>query len=267
MAGPLTLYQTGVHGSRPAASSGCVLYSCTTHSLIYKSDGASWTTFITIPTGSGVATDPIFDAAGDLAVGTGADTAAKLAKGSTDGMALQMVSGAVAWANPAVVKLGEQLLGSDTATFDFTSIPATFRALELHFYVRGTRAATVDQVYIRLNNDATSTWDWEFWNGSNTIVSSAPTIAGTFYCANMPAASMTANYFGGGRILIPNYALTTGYKTVISNYSEIRDLTNLVGSGQHTGFWRNTAAVSQVTLVPGSNNFKTGSLVTLYGYM
>lgn len=57
MAGPSTLFQTGVHGSRPAASSGCVLYSCTTHGLIYKSDGASWTTFATI-TSTGLA-DPM----------------------------------------------------------------------------------------------------------------------------------------------------------------------------------------------------------------
>jgi hypothetical protein len=101
MAGPTTLFQTGVHGSRPAASAGCVLYSCTTHSLIYRSDGSSWTTFLTIPTGSGVATDPIWDAAGDLAVGSGADTAAKLSIGATNGMAVQRVSGAVAWALPA----------------------------------------------------------------------------------------------------------------------------------------------------------------------
>jgi len=44
-----------------------------------------------------VATDAIWDAAGDLAVGSGADTAARLAKG-TDGKVLTMVAGAVAWA-------------------------------------------------------------------------------------------------------------------------------------------------------------------------
>lgn len=96
MAGPTTTFQTGVHGSRPAASAGCVLYSCTTHSLIYRSDGSAWTTFLTIPTGSGVATDPIWDAAGDLAVGSGADTAAKLTLGAAGGH-VSRLNGAVAW--------------------------------------------------------------------------------------------------------------------------------------------------------------------------
>lgn len=51
--------------------------------------------------GSGnVATDAIWDAAGDLAVGTGANTAARLAIG-TEGQVLTVSSGAVAWAAAA----------------------------------------------------------------------------------------------------------------------------------------------------------------------
>ena len=96
MAGPTTLYQTGVHGSRPAASAGCVLYFCTTHSKVYKSDGSAWTDWVTIPTGASVATDTIWDAAGDLAVGSGADTAAKLTLGAAGG-AVSRINGAVAW--------------------------------------------------------------------------------------------------------------------------------------------------------------------------
>lgn len=55
------------------------------------------------PFGSGggsVATDAIWDAAGDLAVGSGANTAARLAIGSTNGMVVARVSGSVAWALP-----------------------------------------------------------------------------------------------------------------------------------------------------------------------
>lgn len=51
--------------------------------------------------GSAIASDTLWDAAGDLAVGSGADTATKLSIGATNGMALQRVSGAVAWALPS----------------------------------------------------------------------------------------------------------------------------------------------------------------------
>jgi hypothetical protein len=74
---------TGVHGSRPAANAVPVgtLYSCTTHSLVYQSDGSSWTTWATL-TGTGTAADTIWDTKGDLAVATAADTASKLAAGT-----------------------------------------------------------------------------------------------------------------------------------------------------------------------------------------
>ena len=52
MATPAVLYQAGIHGARPAVGSGCVLFSCTTHGLVYRDDGTSWTTFLTLPSGS-----------------------------------------------------------------------------------------------------------------------------------------------------------------------------------------------------------------------
>lgn len=116
MAGPTTLFQTGVHASRPAAGAGCVLYSCTTHSLVYRSDGSAWTTWMTIPAGASMATDTIWDAAGDLAVGTGADTAAKLAKGAA-GANLSTYNGTVAWNGgtsfPASPTTGDRYWRSD----------------------------------------------------------------------------------------------------------------------------------------------------------
>lgn len=75
---------TGIHSARPAAADvPGGLYSCTTHGLIYKSDGSTWSTWLTLPSASGaVATDVIWDTKGDIAVATGADAASKLAVGS-----------------------------------------------------------------------------------------------------------------------------------------------------------------------------------------
>jgi hypothetical protein len=103
MAGPATLYQAGIHSARPAVGSGCVLYSCTTHNLVYRDDGTAWTTFMTLVGGSGgdIATDVIWDAAGDLVQGTGANTAAKLGAGLA-GQTLKSAGAAAAnaWAYP-----------------------------------------------------------------------------------------------------------------------------------------------------------------------
>lgn len=80
------LFSVGIHASRPSASAVGKggLYSCTTHALVYQTDGSSWTTWATLgsSTGEAVATSTIWDAAGDLVQGTGADTAAKLTLGA-----------------------------------------------------------------------------------------------------------------------------------------------------------------------------------------
>ena len=85
--------------------------------------------------GGDVATDAIWDAAGDLAVGTGANTAAKLTKGSAGGY-LAMGNGAVIW------NAGTSFPGSK-ATGD-----RYFRTdLGLEFYWDGTRWVTTTLYY------------------------------------------------------------------------------------------------------------------------
>src|SRR5687768_14351077 len=58
--------------------------------LLHVKDSAGT---VTNPYTGNVATDAIWDVAGDLAVGSGANTAARLAIGATNGMAVRRVSG------------------------------------------------------------------------------------------------------------------------------------------------------------------------------
>ncbi|HUW16178.1 MAG TPA: hypothetical protein VMW94_03785 [Actinomycetes bacterium] len=68
--------------------------------LLYLKDDADAVTAVGGAGGGDVATDTIWDAAGDLAVGSGADTAAKLTIGST-GQVLTVAAGTAAWAAAA----------------------------------------------------------------------------------------------------------------------------------------------------------------------
>lgn len=42
MPGPVTAFPVGDHASLPAANAGAVLYACTDHDKVYRSDGSSW---------------------------------------------------------------------------------------------------------------------------------------------------------------------------------------------------------------------------------
>lgn len=81
MAGVTTYYQTGIHSARPANGSGCVLYSCTTHSLVYRDDGTTWTTFLTLP-GAGL-TDPM-TTRGDMIYRDSSNATSRLGRGSAN---------------------------------------------------------------------------------------------------------------------------------------------------------------------------------------
>jgi hypothetical protein len=76
----------GTHAARPAASavSAGTLYSCSDHSLVYQSDASSWSTWANLAGTGSMATDALWDAKGDLAGGTGANTAQKLTAGAND---------------------------------------------------------------------------------------------------------------------------------------------------------------------------------------
>lgn len=72
----------GTHAARPAATAVPAggLYSCSDHNLIYRSDGATWSTWATL-SGTGIAAT-LVDAKGDLIVATANDTVARQAVGS-----------------------------------------------------------------------------------------------------------------------------------------------------------------------------------------
>ena len=109
--------------STPAASK-VVIYA-KSDGLMYSKDDAGVETLMSGGAGGGsVATDAIWDAAGDLAVGTGANTAARLAIGATNGMVVQRVSGSVAWALPSGHVFDHTEFTSDVAISATTSAGA-----------------------------------------------------------------------------------------------------------------------------------------------
>lgn len=96
---PSILITEGTEPAAPAAGKQRLYIDSTTHKL--KRTDSSGTDVTIESSGAAIATDTIWDAAGDLVQGTGADTAAKLSAGAT-GKVLQAAgaAAAVAWKYP-----------------------------------------------------------------------------------------------------------------------------------------------------------------------
>jgi len=132
---PSLLFEEHVDPANPAAGHHRMFVD--TDQALKMVDSAGTVTVLGAASGA-VGTDAIWDAAGDLAVGTGANTAAKLTKGA-DGTILTMAGGAVGWAAPAA---GASILlaykahtagdettgGTSLADVDATNAAVTFTA-------------------------------------------------------------------------------------------------------------------------------------------
>ncbi len=212
----------------------------------------------------------LVDAAGDLLVGTAADTVARLPLGSAL-QVLRVNAGATApeWAAAsagAVSVIARTVLGSDTASVDFTSIPGTYENLMITYVARGTGSNTWSRVWLRFNGDSGSNYQYgnggragASWVGVDGASGQAQMTVGL-----LPDASATAGYPAVGTVSVPGYARAV-FNKAVSCVDASPASTSNHGALLTGGLWAATASVTRVTLYPSSGNFLTGSVFTLYG--
>jgi hypothetical protein len=166
--------------------------------------------------------------------------------------------------------IADSVAGGAVASFDFTSIPATFAHLVVFAYLRADPAATFVNANLRLNNDSGSTYDSQQLVANGTVPSSTGTAAGATTSAlagRAPAATAPASAFSALMLIIPQYVGAVGHKSWLA-LSYDREVSGTVSDGvifAGGGQWLSTAAVSRLTLLPSSGNWIAGSRATLLG--
>jgi hypothetical protein len=154
------------------------------------------------------------------------------------------------------------LVGSGgQATVEFTSIPSTYKHLQIRGIQRKTGDATSNNIIF--NNDTGSNYSLHFLqgNGASTFAyAEANTNQGWIYTTSSASPS---NIFGAFVIDILDYQNTSKYKT-----ARILNGFDVNGSGQillHSFAWRNTSAISSIKITPGAGNHAQYSSFALYG--
>lgn len=167
----------------------------------------------------------------------------------------------------ALTKIAEVVLSGTAATIAFSGIPGTYRNLVLDGYLRGDTAATDTPSLLQFNGDSSAIYDWQEINANAGTPSAVSGNADTsIRLGAAPANTALANTFGPVRIIIPHYANAANHKTMHgqSAYKTSNSAGNMVNYVL-SGWWRNVAAITTVTLSLGAGNFQIGSLVVLYG--
>lgn len=152
------------------------------------------------------------------------------------------------------------ILTSSASSVSFLSIPQDYKHLQIR-YVSQNSTATVNQ--IQLNGDTGSNYDWHILYGDGSSVFSSAVNNTTYWQYVSPSTSDGASLFGIGVLDILDYSNTskntTGRLLAGSDRSSSKQIRLL------SGLWRNTAAVTSVSLNANGNNFVSGSRFSLYG--
>ena len=147
---------------------------------------------------------------------------------------------------------------------DFTSIPSTYKHLQIRWISRNTAAG--DQLGMQFNSDGGSNYARHelsgFGSSANAYASTGQVqITGVGFES---LSSSGANIFGAGVIDILDYTNTNKYTTVrsLTGY----DTNGGGGVGIVSGLWLNTAAITKITMnQQSSGNFASGTTFALYG--
>jgi hypothetical protein len=205
----------------------------------------------------------IIDAKGDLIVGTGANTVGRLDVGINNQLLAvdsSTVSG-LKWANAGMTQIGSILTLSGATSFNWTSIPQTYKSLRIvieNFYFAS--ATTLD---IRPNNNSGSVYvNLGTYNENGTVgtfQSTSTTL--TPSPATWTASSGNARY-NNMLIDISNYTNTTNSKLINSYSNGIR------GAGGNQTFMGvsrmdDNNAITSIYLSAGANF--SGGYAILYG--
>jgi hypothetical protein len=156
--------------------------------------------------------------------------------------------------------------GSTTNTVTFSSIPSTYT--DLVIVANGyTLTADISQ-RIRFNSDTGTNYSLTYVGGNGTSASSGRTTSGTGIYANyLTGWSSTSTQPGNWVFSIMNYANSTTYKTCLSRANQPVG-SSYPGTEAVVGLWRNTAAITSLTIEAGyssSHYFAAGTTLSLYG--
>ena len=154
---------------------------------------------------------------------------------------------------------------SGTGTVTFSSIPSTYKHLQLRILARYSSGITSGNIRMQYNSDTAANYSTHYLEGDGASVGANAYTSITYnYMVNTIGGSSTANAFSALVVDILDYQNTNKYKTTrwLQGY-------DANGSGfveLQSGLWQSTSAINSISFSNGGGwVFAAGTSFALYG--
>ncbi len=156
--------------------------------------------------------------------------------------------------------------GSSSVTF--SSIPSTYKHLQIRGTIRGSRASSNDILGMQFNSDTSSSnYVSHRLIGDGSSAASSVTSSGAYslnWVSDFPAANATASIFGVFVLDLLDYA--TSNKNRVGRTLSGYDANGSGSSWLTSQLWINTSSISSITFLPVfGSGFSQYSHFALYG--
>jgi hypothetical protein len=150
--------------------------------------------------------------------------------------------------------IATQTLGSATNTVTFSSISGSYTDLVLVQNSTGVSGAGAS--HLRFNGDTGANYSRTRLLGNGTAASSYRESGANYIASDAPNSSISTTIWN-----IMNYSNSTTNKTVL-----YRDNSTAYVVAQ-VGLWRNTSAITSLSITVDAGNYTAGSTFSLYGIL
>ena len=147
-------------------------------------------------------------------------------------------------------------LGSATPSYTFSSIPQTYTALVL-IGVNATTSTTT--IFMRFNSDSGNNYSYtQMWGPNGSVPYTERQSNVNHINLHSSTATIGDSMFTAD---IMNYSGTSMNKTVLVKARDGQNSRRYIDAE----VWRNTSAITSITLLADVNNMAAGTTLTLYG--
>lgn len=178
---------------------------------------------------------------------------------------LGTIASSVQKAADAFESIATVITSGSQSSLTFSSIPQTYKFLQLRIYARSNRASNDTSVILRFNGVTSASYANHrlYGNGSTANADGTANDTRVFYVQVNAAGASTSSY-SPHIIDIADYTSTSKNKTAKSFGGKDNNNTDGYIYSQ-SGVWLDTAAITSITLTDVVSTFVDGSIIALYG--